>query len=109
MPIPIHRYQSKLDTLAQELSMLLVPETFWPNDFKAARVENCSEALASEGRRRCGAGSLDRSPQEKNGPTKFDLAVGFACGSLSMVEEPLGIRRGRRCPRLLRQTVTEEA
>ena len=40
---------SKLSTLAQELSMLLVPETLLAEDFKAARVESCSAALASAG------------------------------------------------------------
>lgn len=40
---------SKLSTLAQELSMLLVPETLLAEDFKAARVESLSEALASAG------------------------------------------------------------
>lgn len=41
--------ESKLSTLAQELSMLLVPETLFADDFKAARVENLSEALTSAG------------------------------------------------------------
>lgn len=39
--------ESKLSTLAQELSMLLVPETLMADDFQAARVESCSEALAA--------------------------------------------------------------
>lgn len=41
--------ESKLSTLAQELSMLLVPDTLFAEDFKAARVENLSDALASAG------------------------------------------------------------
>jgi len=41
--------ESKLSTLAQELSMLLVPDTLFAEDFKAARVESLSEALASAG------------------------------------------------------------
>ncbi len=39
--------ESKLSTLAQELSMLLVPETLMAQDFQAKRVENCGEALAA--------------------------------------------------------------
>jgi flagellar motor switch/type III secretory pathway protein FliN len=38
--------QSKLATLAQELGVLLLPEEYMPTDFKAARVESLSEALA---------------------------------------------------------------
>jgi flagellar motor switch protein FliN len=37
--------QSKLTTLAQELGMLLLPETVAVSDFKASRVENLGEAL----------------------------------------------------------------
>ena len=36
---------SKLMTLAQELGMLLLPEEFMPDDFKAARVPHLGEAL----------------------------------------------------------------
>lgn len=39
--------ECKLSTLAQELSMLLVPETLFADDFKAARVENLAGALAN--------------------------------------------------------------
>jgi len=39
--------ESKLGALAQELSMLLVPETLMADDFQAARVENLSEALTA--------------------------------------------------------------
>jgi len=39
--------ESKLSTLAQELSMLLVPETLMADDFQASRVENLSEALTA--------------------------------------------------------------
>ncbi len=39
--------ESKLGALAQELSMLLVPETLMADDFQAARVENVAEALSS--------------------------------------------------------------
>jgi flagellar motor switch protein FliN len=41
--------QSKLTTLAQELSMLLVPEEFQAEDFKAARVDHLGSALAAAG------------------------------------------------------------
>ena len=37
--------QSKLDTLAQELGMLLLPESCMPTDFKSSRVEDLSAAL----------------------------------------------------------------
>lgn len=37
--------QSKLATLAQELGMILLPEAFMPEDFKAARLDSLSEAL----------------------------------------------------------------
>ena len=39
--------ESKLSTLAQELSMLLVPETLFAEEFLAARVENLREALGN--------------------------------------------------------------
>ncbi len=38
---------SKLSTLAQELSMLLVPETLMADSFEAARVEQLQEALTT--------------------------------------------------------------
>jgi len=38
--------RSKLATVAQELGMLLLPEEYMPDDFKAARVESLSQALA---------------------------------------------------------------
>ncbi len=41
--------ESKLSTLAQELSMLLVPETLMADAFEARRVENLLEALQSGG------------------------------------------------------------
>jgi flagellar motor switch protein FliN len=41
--------QSKLATLAQELGMNLLPEAFMPEDFKASRVENVTEALVRSG------------------------------------------------------------
>ena len=41
--------KNKLSALAQELSMLLMPETLLAEDFRAARVESLSEALASAG------------------------------------------------------------
>jgi flagellar motor switch protein FliN len=37
--------QSKLTTLAQELGMILLPETISLSEFKASRVENLAEAL----------------------------------------------------------------
>ena len=39
--------ESKLSTLAQELSMLLVPETLEADDFKAAHVTQLSDALTA--------------------------------------------------------------
>ena len=39
--------ESKLSSLAQELSMLLMPETMMANDFRAAQVENLSAALSA--------------------------------------------------------------
>jgi flagellar motor switch/type III secretory pathway protein FliN len=39
--------ESKLSTLAQELSMLLVPETLMADDFQAMRIDNFGEALAA--------------------------------------------------------------
>jgi flagellar motor switch protein FliN len=41
--------QSKLDTLAQELGMLVLPEQFAPNDFKAAGVKSLADALRRGG------------------------------------------------------------
>jgi len=41
--------QSKLDTLAQELGMLLLPEEFMPEDFKAGRAKNLSGAMRRGG------------------------------------------------------------
>jgi flagellar motor switch/type III secretory pathway protein FliN len=41
--------QSKLATLAQELGMTLLPETFMPDDSKTALVEKLSTALVSGG------------------------------------------------------------
>jgi len=41
--------ESKLSTLAQELSMLLVPETLMADKFQAARVDELSAALAAAG------------------------------------------------------------
>ncbi len=37
---------SKLTTLGQELGMLVVPEEFMPDDFRAAHVSNLSEAIS---------------------------------------------------------------
>lgn len=41
--------QSKLTTLAQELSMLLMPEEFMADDFKAAKVPHLAAALEQAG------------------------------------------------------------
>ena len=41
--------QSKLTTLAQELGMILLPEAYMPEDFKAAWVKSLSGALARGG------------------------------------------------------------
>ncbi len=41
--------ESKLTTLAQELGMILLPEQFMPEDFKAGRVKNLKGALARGG------------------------------------------------------------
>lgn len=40
---------SKLATMAQELGMLLLPEQFMPDDFRAARVPHLGQALESAG------------------------------------------------------------
>lgn len=40
---------SKLATMAQELGMLLLPEQYMPDDFRAARVPHLAEALARAG------------------------------------------------------------
>jgi flagellar motor switch protein FliN len=41
--------QSKLTTLAQELGMILLPEAYMPEDFKAGRAKTLSGALARGG------------------------------------------------------------
>ena len=41
--------ESKLTTLAQELGMILLPEQFMPEDFKAGRAKNLKGALARGG------------------------------------------------------------
>lgn len=41
--------QSKLDTLAQELGMLLLPEQCMPSDYKAGQVKNLAGAIARGG------------------------------------------------------------
>jgi len=41
--------ESKLATLAQELGMILLPEQFMPEDFKAARVKNLAGAMRRGG------------------------------------------------------------
>ena len=41
--------ESKLSTLAQELSMLVIPETLMAEDFQAKRVSNLGEAISSGG------------------------------------------------------------
>jgi flagellar motor switch protein FliN/FliY len=41
--------QSKLTTLAQELGMILLPEQFMPDDFKAAQAKNLQGALGRGG------------------------------------------------------------
>lgn len=48
-PEPDPTGESKLATLAQELSMLLVPETLMADDFQAAWVTDAGEALARGG------------------------------------------------------------
>ena len=65
--------ESKLSTLAQELSMLLVPETFMADDFKAAWVEDLKSALA--------AGEVS----EGAGLAPLSLTGGEQTGSLSLV------------------------
>ena len=60
--------ESKLTTLAQELSMLLVPEEFMADDFKAAKVDHLANALV-EAEVTAGAGlvSLQLTAGEKSG------------------------------------------
>ncbi|HUT10892.1 MAG TPA: FliM/FliN family flagellar motor switch protein [Thermoguttaceae bacterium] len=84
--------QSKLDTLAQELGMLLLPEEFTPEDFKAGRAKNLTGAM-----RRGGVGDganfvpLDLSAEGKQGtayvvwPVPKPAAV---LGSASAKPEP---------------------
>ncbi len=59
--------ESKLATLAQELGMLVLPEEFMPEDFKASRVDNLAEAIA-RGEIATGAGlvTLALSAEDKN-------------------------------------------
>ena len=52
--------ESKLTTLAQELGMILLPEAFMPDDFKAGWVKNLSGAIA----RGCVADSAALVPLE---------------------------------------------
>ena len=65
--------QSKLTTLAQELGMILLPEAFMPDDFKAGWVKNLSGALA----RGCVADSAALVPLELSHESKT--------GTLSLV------------------------
>ncbi len=60
--------ESKLCTLAQELGMLLLPERFMPEDFRAARVKNLAGAIR-RGKVSDGAGivPLELSAEGKKG------------------------------------------
>lgn len=78
---------SKLTTLAQELSMVLVPEEFMADTFHAAKVESLSEALgraqlASES----GMVPLALSSGEKQGTLSFIWPV--AAPDAMFAEEP---------------------
>lgn len=65
--------ESKLSTLAQELSMLLVPETLMAETFEAARVENLSTAL----------GSADVAGE--SGLVPLSLSAGDASGEMTFI------------------------
>ncbi len=65
--------ESKLSTLAQELSMLFFPESMLAERFVAARVENLNEALATA-KLAAGAGYLP-----------FDVSAGEASSELTLV------------------------
>ncbi len=74
--------ESKLSTLAQELSMLLVPETLLVDEFQATRVENLGEALAAA------------KVAEGAALVPLELSVGENAGQLSLVwplAEPGGL------------------
>lgn len=65
--------ESKLSTLAQELSMLLVPETLMAEDFQAAWVESLSTAIERAG------------VAEGAGLAPLTLTAGEKSGQLSML------------------------
>lgn len=65
--------ESKLSTLAQELSMLLVPETLMADDFQATYVEDLNAALARSG------------ISEGAGLVTLELTSGEKAGQLSLV------------------------
>ncbi len=74
--------ESKLGALAQELSMLLVPETLMADDFQAARVENLSEALATA------------KVADEAALVSLELSAGESTAQLSLIwplEEPAGL------------------
>ena len=74
--------ESKLGALAQELSMLLVPETLMADDFQAARVESCSEALSAA------------KVSEEAALVPLEVRVGDSTATLSLIwplEEPVGL------------------
>ncbi len=80
--------ESKLSTMAQELSMLLVPETFLAEDFRAARVESLSEALASaEVADEAAFVPLELSVGEKKAQLTFIWPVASPEGLFPKVEE----------------------
>lgn len=64
---------SKLNTLAQELGMLLVPESLLAEDFQAARVDNLSAALS------------DAKVATETGLVPLELTVGEKSGELTVI------------------------
>ena len=74
--------ESKLSTLAQELSMLLVPETLMADDFQAVRVEDFGEALVAA------------KVAEDAALVPLELKAGENTGQLSLIwplAEPAGL------------------
>jgi len=65
--------ESKLSTLAQELSMLLVPDTFFSEQFQAVRVDHLSQALAAA------------DVAEDAALVALELSAGDQTGQLSLV------------------------
>lgn len=79
--------RSKLATVAQELGMLLLPEEYMPDDFKAARVESLSQALARGGVSD-GAAILPLELQPKEGSSATAHLIWPAAEPAAVFAEP---------------------